>query len=202
MPAKLQLKNQKFGSLLVVSENGRDAFGLALWRCKCDCGKETIVRGSAIKSGHSKSCGCGISVRSKIPFKQRLAGSEIYQRWSRMKQRCCNPNTKSWPYYGGRGIRVCERWLKFENFHADMFSTFKKGMEIDRRDNNGNYEPGNCRWVTHAENSNNRRSNRIIKIEGVSKTITEWSETSGLSRCAILNRIKIGLSGLKIISKK
>ena len=122
-----------------------------LWLCRCDCGSERIVRGSNLQSGCSKSCGC-----LNAKHGQSRPRSRAYQCWGNMKSRCFNPRCISYPWYGDRGITVCERWLIFENFYADMGDP-PPGMSLDRINNDGNYEPGNCRWATVAEQTANRR---------------------------------------------
>lgn len=104
----------------------------------------------------------------------------LYCIWKAMLYRCEYPNTTYYFNYGGRGISVCEEWHNLEKFIQDMFSTYIKGLQIDRIDNNGNYEPGNCRWVTQQENSNNRRTNRVVEYKGVTKTVAEWVRYTGI----------------------
>jgi hypothetical protein len=120
------------------------------WLCRCDCGGEGIVRGYNLIRGLSKSCIC-------INAKHGLCRSCAYKRWQNMKSRCFNPRKRMYPWYGGRGITVCERWLIFENFYADMGDP-PPGMSLDRINNDGNYEPTNCRWAIVAEQLANRRN--------------------------------------------
>jgi hypothetical protein len=122
-----------------------------LWLCRCDCGSERIVRGSNLQSGCSKSCGC-----LNTKHGQSRPRGRAYQCWQNMKARYLNPQHRQYPDYGGRGITVCERWLIFENFYADMGDP-PDGLSIDRINNDGNYEPRNCRWATVAEQLANRR---------------------------------------------
>lgn len=114
--------------------------------------------------------------------------SRPYNSWSGMKSRCSNPNLPLYKYYGGRGIKVCDKWCSFKGFWEDMGPTYKAGLSIDRIDNNGDYEPDNCRWATHKEQCNNRRSNTIIEIDGVTKTLAQWCDLSGLKRTTIIQR--------------
>jgi hypothetical protein len=106
-----------------------------------------------------------------------------------MMQRCYNKNSGSYKYYGDRGISVCWRWHDFENFYKDMYKTFELGLSIDRINNEGNYEPNNCRWVTNKEQCYNRRSNRILSFDGLTMTLTEWAEKIGIDRDTITARL-------------
>lgn len=128
------------------------------WNVTCDCGRKSIIRECALKSGTSKSCrNCGNLTHGHSQNKKQTG---IYQSWRDMIKRCKNPKIKQYHNYGGRGIKVCDRWLKFENFLEDMGSTWSKGLTIDRIDTNGNYEINNCRWITRQEQFKTR-TNRI-----------------------------------------
>jgi hypothetical protein len=110
-----------------------------------------------------------------------------------MKARCSNPNGQEFHNYGGRGIAVCDRWQNsFESFFADMSEGFFEGAEIDRKDTNGNYEPGNCRWVTDKEQQRNKRTNHLLTIGEETMTLIEWEEKTGIKANTILIRIRRG----------
>ncbi|MHB8815449.1 MAG: hypothetical protein ACYDAE_19565 [Steroidobacteraceae bacterium] len=122
-----------------------------------------------------------------------------YLSWQRMKSRCLNPNDKDYRHYGGRGIRVCERWLKFENFLADMGER-PAGTQLDRRENNGHYEPGNCRWITKKQNSRNRRRSVMVTVDGVTRCAAEWAELKGLPLETVSARLKRGWSAERAVN--
>ena len=149
-------------------------------RYLCGCGKEFVTNVNNIKTGNTQSCGCFRAVVSSERTKTHgMTGTTTYHVWSGMQERCRNPKNKKWHNYGGRGVRVCDRWQSFENFLADMGEA-PEGKSIDRHpDQNGNYEPGNCRWATGKEQCRNKRNNIVIQINGESMTVVEWSETTG-----------------------
>jgi len=129
--------------------------------CKCNCGKETIVRGSDLKSEKTKSCGCFLKKGGRLTHGHSKIGkvSKVYMVWCDIKKRCNNKNNKDYKYYGGRGIKVCKRWSKFENFLRDM-GEVPSGLTLDRINNDLGYFKKNCRWATRKEQANNQRSNR------------------------------------------
>jgi hypothetical protein len=166
MPLK-DLTGHRYGLLTVVKHVGVSAAG-ALWRCKCDCGGEKIVRANSLRTARTRSCGCLNSARTRkgIAIKHghtKKGGycSPTYFSWRAMIARCCNPNHEHYASYGGRGIVVCDRWRDFENFLSDMGERLI-GTTLDRIDNDGNYEPGNCRWATAKQQRNNRRKRRVV----------------------------------------
>ena len=155
----LDLTGKKFGRLLVLEPIGRNKRLEVLWKCRCDCGNETIVKTAFLTHGHTRSCGCLQREKvSAIMTKHGMTGSPEHKAWSDMLQRCENPHHKAFDYYGGRNIKVCERWHDFRNFFADMGKR-PEGMTLDRTENDGNYSPENCKWVSWKEQVMNRRPN-------------------------------------------
>ena len=151
------ISGSKIGRLTVLEFGGRSESGQSMWNCKCDCGNTLSVAAGNLQSGHTISCGCyREEIRPTLAATHRLAGTPEHNSWAGMKQRCLNPKCHKYPSYGGRGITVCERWMTFENFLSDMGNR-PRGTSIERKNNDGNYEPGNCIWATPKQQANNRR---------------------------------------------
>ncbi|OFM07688.1 MULTISPECIES: AP2 domain-containing protein [unclassified Staphylococcus] len=153
----MDIVGKQFNYLKVLEFHGRSKHKKKLYKCLCTrCGNEKIMIGTAVKNGYTKSCGC--LTKDRHPKKHGMTGTLIYNKWKGMKQRCYNPNYDFYNAYGGRGIKVCDEWKDdFMQFYKDMGDIPFEGAELDRINNDDDYNPSNCRWVNHKENTNNRR---------------------------------------------
>lgn len=189
------LTGKKFGRWRIVAMlEGQKAKAI------CECGNEREVFAQTLKHSKSLSCGClsrEINSGPKPAISERLtthgqSKTPIYKVWAAMLARCSNATNPAYCNYGGRGISVCERWLKYENFIADMGHRPSDKHSIERINNDGNYEPTNCKWATKKEQCNNMRTNRFLVFNGESKTMSQWAESLGVSRDTIRGRLRRG----------
>jgi hypothetical protein len=181
------LSGNRYGRWTVLSFGGifKNRY---LWICKCDCGVTKFVSGSSLSNGTSKSCGCAVR---KHGDSRGLGPKTEYNAWWQMKSRCYNKNAGAYKRYGGRGISVCDRWIhSYESFLADMGRKPSPIHSIDRIDNNGNYEPTNCRWATPVEQSANTRRNIMLSYNGVTKPLGAFAREYGLNYATLAHRIK------------
>jgi hypothetical protein len=179
---RIDIKGLRFGRLLVGAYAGGNK-----WTCTCDCGEVRVVSSADLRTRHTRSCGCLrkelISARVKT---HGMAGSRTYETWLKMWSRCTKPATDQYKHYGGRGVIVCAGWKEFAAFFADMGER-PAGMTLDRYPNNdGNYEPSNCRWATQKEQMDNTR--RSVRFEG--KTLEELSAESGIQYATLSYRLR------------
>ena len=171
------------------------------WLFKCDCGNEKMLDVSDVKSGNTKSCGC--LQKEKIGNLNRthsMSYTKEYKSWLAMKQRCLNPNEKRYSDYGGRGIKVCSRWMSFKSFFKDMGKR-REGMSIDRIDNSKGYSPENCRWTTAKEQSNNTRRNHFLTFNNKTQTIAQWARKLEINYGTLYTRLKKGWSVERALTK-
>lgn len=166
---------------------------LTQWECRCDCGTVRALDPCSVKIGNSKSCGCwNREVAHRRFLSHGQSKTSIYSVWASMRNRCQNASVREFKNYGARGIKVCDRWQKFENFLADMGQRPTPKHTIERKDTNGNYEPTNCVWATQKEQQRNRRNNRLITVGSATKTLAEWAESSEVCSDQIVWRLKQG----------
>lgn len=192
MESKIDLIGKKFGDWTVEDSSISELRGTKvqrLWPCVCSCGTKRLVLDLTLRNGGSRSCGCSSVKRLS---KHGLTNSLEHKSWIQMRRRCLQPNDQAWDNYGGRGIRICERWNQFEYFLLDIGPRLSAQYSIERVNVNGNYEPGNCFWATKKEQANNKRSNHIIEFNGLSMTMSQWGEKTGIGFYGIKNRLKLG----------
>lgn len=187
---KLDLKGFKSGRLTGIKPIGKDKNNSVLWECLCDCGNTAILRAALLKNGHTKSCGCLQRERaSKACTTHGMRFSPEWRTWRHIKDRCYNPNTERYPHYGGRGIKVCDRWLNsFENFYADMGKK-PEGYSIERINIDGDYSPENCKWIALRDQANNKKNNKFVTFKGKTQTVAQWAEELGFNKQTLYSRL-------------
>lgn len=177
----------KFGRLIVLEEVNDKKLGKA-YKCQCDCGNVTCVRGTMLQNGNTKSCGCLHNEGNNK--KHKLSYTKLYRVYYGMKNRCYNEKFTYYQDYGGRGIKICDAWLNNNQtfFNWAINNGYKEGLTIDRIDVDGDYEPDNCRWITSLEQVRNRRSTVYIEYDGVTKTLAQWSDELNISYHTLYTR--------------
>jgi len=197
-PKALKLEGQKFGRLTVIKAVGKNKRNNICWLCECDCGNTVKVAGGHLRSGHTNSCGCLIKETTKdINFKHGKTGTKNFHIWAGMRDRCNNPNNPAYKNYGGRGIKICQRWNEFKNFLADMGKK-PKGLTLDRIDNDGNYEPKNCRWTTRKEQNRNSRQTKLNPLKA--KVIRKLLKESVLNQPQIAKIFNVSKDTISLIN--
>ena len=187
---------RRFGRLLVISEFKEGKYRWCV--CQCDCGKKPTVRKNSLPYGTTQSCGCLSVDTSRTHGK---SASLAYASWKAMKERCYRTYHPAYRHYGGRGITVCDKWKdSFEAFFADMGER-PVGKTLDRIDNNGIYEPGNCRWATGIQQHNNKSSNHNMSHSGIISSMSEWSRIIGMRAGTLSERLRRGMSVKKALTK-
>lgn len=197
----IDLTNKRFGMLVAKSIAYKGKNTRVYWNCICDCGGGRIVSNDHLRNGDVTDCGC---YRKHIPFfkKHGMCNTRLYNIWSLMKERCYNSKRKEYCNYGGRGIAVCTEWMEAANFiEWSLNNGYSEDLTLDRIDNNGNYCPENCRWVSKKVQMGNRRNNHIIEFNGERKTITQLAEENGLTYYQLYKRLKLGWDIEKAVSE-
>ena len=194
MPNFKDLTGKTFGKWTVTSR-AENLGNRVRWNVQCQCGEKRIYRSDTLKDGRSQGCQNCMKTHG-------LCSSSEYGIWSGMKKRCYDTNHKSYPHYGGRGIKVCDKWKNdFAAFYSDMGPRPSLGHSIDRIDGNGHYAPDNCRWATSTEQNLNYSQNRHVEYQGKNITVTELAEETGIERHVLYQRLDRGYSVNEAISK-
>lgn len=187
---RINLVGRRFGRLLVERDGQTQQGGALMWRCICDCGARHDVLGQHLRSGRVKSCGCLRAEQNRTAgLTHGYSRARWYGSWVQMWRRCTSPRAVGWANYGGRGITVCERWRDPAAFHADMGDHPAGLWDIDRIDNEKGYCLENCRWATRKQNINNRRVTLQVKYRGVTRSLQDWVELTGLPRRLVYERL-------------
>jgi hypothetical protein len=190
------LTHRSFGRWTVIRQDERRIIGnksVITWLCRCECGNTKPLISADLTSGRSKSCGCfRKDFSTEMATTHGLSGTRAFSIWNGIKTRCFNEKCRNFPYYGGRGISMSKEWrASFTQFLDDMGEP-PEGASIERKNNGGNYEKGNCVWATRRQQCRNRRSNRLLTFNGQTKCLQDWSETIGVNRSVIQKRLKRG----------
>lgn len=205
MAGKLKDRQGDRHGRLIVVEYSHLVGTTHFWLCLCDCGNTKVVTQKNLASGHTISCGC---YSAEATRNRRLKhghsvdnGTPEFHSWLGILQRCNNPRSPAYERYGGRGIKVCERWQKFENFLEDVGRRPSSGHSIDRRDNDGDYCPENCRWATRIEQSNNTRRNILLTAHGKTQTLKQWSVELGINYGTLWSRHDAGKPAEEVLRR-
>lgn len=203
----LSVPPKRFGRLIVIEYAGQKMSGgknRQMWKCKCDCGNYKITSYDSLRDSQTISCGC-YNIENCLLTRERVVthaktGSPEHNTWKSMKQRCYNPKCSEYHYYGGRGIKICERWLNDTKlFYEDMGPRPSATHSIDRIDVNGDYCPENCRWASVDEQANNKRNTIMLTINKETKTAKEWSVLLNITLKNIYNRKNLGWTDEEIL---
>jgi len=177
----IDLTGKRFGRLKVIKYVGKNKWRNSKWLCRCICGVNTIVTGSDLKNGRTKSCGC--LQKEMLAFRSTSHGhlknkkvTGFYNSWRDMIRRCTNPNNSKYKYYGNRGITICAEWMEFLNFEKDMIKDWKPGLTIERINNDKGYYRDNCRWATPKQQARNTRRNHLETFNDKTQCLAEWAE--------------------------
>jgi hypothetical protein len=191
MSKVIDLIGKVFGRLTVIERVENNKSGRSMWRCRCECGKECIVLGKYLLNGGTRSCGClKVEELKKRSSSHKMSNTPLYKKWQIMNTRCNNSNRDHYQWYGGKGIKVCEEWRKFENFYNwAMENGYSDGLTIERVDISKDYEPNNCKWITLKEQSFNKANTRWLSFNGKTQSLTKWAEELELPISTLKTRI-------------
>lgn len=188
------ITGEKFNSLTAICFDHRDnryAGGAHFWRFRCDCGNAIVARKNAVVGGNTKWCPqCSRNRFAKLATKHGMHDTRLYREWAGIIQRCTNPNSTSWDRYGGKGISVCDEWKRFEPFAEwALANGYSDDLTIDRINGTGNYEPGNCRWATYYEQSNNQSTTLFLTYNGETLPLSYWAKRTNIKKRTLYDRI-------------
>jgi len=197
------LTGQKFNKLTVINREPNTKSGQTMWKCQCDCGNFVIVNGRDLKNGHTKSCGCLFKITSVINGQKvrkipdiSISKTRLYNIWYGMKARCYNPKHIFYYDYGGRGITICNEWkndvIVFYNW--TIVNGYQDDLSIDRIDNDGNYEPDNCKWVSYKDQTNNTSRNHFETFNNKTQTMGQWATELEIDYSLLIHRLYAGWS--------
>lgn len=201
---RADMTGECYGRLTVLSQAGR-LHGRPAWLTQCQCGNQKVATRDDLRRGAVTSCGCFRTEKRRalaaaLNKSHGLYGTEMHRIWRSMLARCQSKTHIGYRYYGGRGVKVCERWMDLNNFIADMGQR-PTGASLDRIDPDGDYEPGNCRWATVAEQNRNKRTNVNLTLAGRTQCAAEWARELGVTQGAIAWRKKQGWSDEQTLTK-
>lgn len=210
MSKREDLTGRRFGRLTAIEYYGKSSNGHSLWLCECDCGNTKVVNISDVKAGKISSCGCyqrERHIENATKHNMCKEHPKLYNEHYNMIQRCHNENCKNYTNYGGRGIKVCDRWREsIRDFYDDVSALphFEEdGYSLDRIDNDGDYAPNNVRWATNREQNMNRRNTLVVEYNGKTHTLLEWSDILGIPYDILYQHYRrAGRDLSKVIGKK
>jgi hypothetical protein len=189
------ITNQTFGRLTAIRPNHK-VNGAVHWECKCECGRTKIASIYNLLSSKTQSCGCLQKERaSQARATHRMSNHPAYQAWHRIRNRCENPEANDYPNYGGRGIHIADEWQNFDAFWSEMGPSWKAGLSIERMDNDGDYAPGNCAWVTQVRQVRNRRNTVFVDSPWGHIAAADAAEKCGVPYRTFIQRVYAGWSG-------
>jgi len=184
------LIGKEFNSLRVIAFSHKDQYGSLMWLCRCQCGRETVVRSTALKRGDIKSCGCQSKSR-----KHGLNKHKLYNVWQGIKTRCSNPKSNRYKYYGGKGVKICEEWLDFSVFFNWAISHgYREGLTLDRKNRDANYEPENCQWVSYQQQNLHKSDQKRIIYQNAEYTVKEVAKLTKIPESTLYHRLRRGIN--------
>ena len=198
------LAGKRFGRLIAIEVVGKNSKNESIWKCRCDCGNTTEVLMGRLVRKKTKSCGCYRRDFQKYDAKyNEIIYPRLYRIWSKMIQRCLSPNSDAYKNYGARGITICKEWYDFNKFRDwALLNGYRDDLTIDRINNDGNYEPSNCRWANRIQQANNTRANRHLTYNGKTMTFANWARELGINKSTLYSRLEKHSDNLDLVFYK